>query len=101
MGFSQLSGLLDLSKDVGQNHGGVIGSFADVAHLLSTQRIVGTRLGLGKSIGDPLFGVAKDGPDIVVGLWITLDVVKEAGCGRCGVRRCRRLWNKGIGRESA
>ena len=88
MGFSQLPSLLDLSKDVGQNHCRVIGSFADVAHLLSAQRIVVPGLRLGKCIGDPLFGVAKDGPDIVVGLWITLNVVKEAGCGCCFCR-CR------------
>ena len=86
VGLSRLSGLLDLAKDVGKYHGGVLGGLADVAHLLAAQGIVVPRLCIGQRVGDPFLGVGQNRPDVVVGRRVALDIVKQARRFRC---RCR------------
>mmetsp|Transcript_20828 Transcript_20828/g.49065 ORF Transcript_20828/g.49065 Transcript_20828/m.49065 type:complete len:566 (+) Transcript_20828:44-1741(+) len=98
----QLPGLLDLSKNVGQDHGRVLGRLADVADLLAAERVGISALGLGQGVGDPFFRVGEDRPDVVVGLWVPLDVVvqfRRGGGGGC--RQCRRprrsvAWYEGV-----
>lgn len=96
VGFSQLSGLLDLAKDVGQNHGGIFGRLADIAHLLAAEGIAVSRLRVGQSVGNPFFRVGQNRPNIVIGLRVSLNIVEQARqCRRrCGCRV--RWWNECI-----
>ena len=88
--LSHLSGLLDLAKDVGKYHGGVLGGLADVAHLLAAEGVVITRLSIAQRVGDPFLGVGQNRPDVAVGRRVALDVVKQARRFRCRCQyRCR------------
>jgi len=78
--FPQLPRLFEFSKNVGKNHGRILGRFTDITDLLAAQRIrpLWTALFIGvlESRGDPSFRVGEYRPDIFVG-WVPLNVVEK------------------------